>query len=102
VKLVLEGTFTGIGQQHSLRCSVEVVILAATHRPDERKKSSETHAKCDWHKPGQIAHIVLASPMRTGRVGLPETAFLPGMRIAFPTTRIDEEDMAIAARSGVT
>src|SRR5690606_2072478 len=88
------------------RCAVEIVILAAAQRPQEREQPGEAKAKShrqeiDEHiHVGRTAGVTEAAAGSLARVGSGRRG--ARARSAFSVTRTDDPDMAAAAISGVT
>lgn len=87
-------------EKDPLGCAIKIVVLAAAHRPQERRKSYQTHAESNRDQPGEMVHAASDIRRRAGRDV--SRGIAPGSRSALATTRMDEADMAIAAIRGVT
>lgn len=85
---------------NALACSVQILELAALHRPEKCAKPRKPHAERDRNQPcEEVAH---ASTGRKPRDRVSRACPPDDRRSALATTRIDDVDMAIAAISGVT
>ncbi len=79
--LVHDGAF--VIDQDAFCGTVEILVLARAHAPEEGGQSGYAEAKRNWYEPEQGRHL---------RISL----------IALAVTRSELADMAIAATSGVT
>lgn len=84
--------------------TLKILELAALHRPQERDEADQAHTKAKGGQPDRVAHVAASNCMAIfAPCGL--FAFrLAALerRRALATTRIEEEDIATAAISGVT
>src|SRR5262249_35853941 len=90
-------------------CAVEVLILAALQRPEERREPGKTKRQRERDEDDEDLHQLLsrlkAASAAASRVQLLAAfAVAPARRArsAFSMTRMDEPDIAAAAIKGVT
>src|SRR5690348_10896583 len=91
-------------RQHSQCCTLEVVVLAGTHRPQECRKAGESEQQRHRHQIKQHGHAtapVVAGPLAAAGGDSREPAFRRA-RSALRVTMTEEPDIAAAAISGVT
>src|SRR6266700_5322618 len=69
--------------------AVEILILSALERPEERQEPSKSEPKREWHENDEDFHHDLRTATERARS-------------AFTMTRIEEPDIAAAAIRGVT
>lgn len=101
--LATERTIVRLVQEHAFGCAVEILQLPIPHRPEKGEQTHQTHGEPDRDEPESVAHAASAigqegsGPARTG-VAVRRC----DRRRALATTTMEEEDMAMAATSGVT
>jgi len=92
-----------IVREYAQRGALDVIVLAAFQRPQERSQPDQAESKRHWHQIKKYVHAIFSFGTHVcARVSA--RLILSGSRArkAFRVTRSEEPDMAAAAISGVT
>lgn len=93
-------------QQYSLGRPAQIVILARAQSPHECPKPDEAQQDRDWDEDGQVVHGRLPNwtdgRMSDGSSGPGAGASAILNLVALAITKIEENDIANAAKNGVT
>lgn len=92
--------FCVILEENPLGGAVEVLVLAGAETPEKAPEPDKAKDEACRDKNRECAHVGLAR----SKAGRPDCATPPpqSSRRALPTTRIEEADIATAAKRGVT
>ena len=99
------GRLVAIVEKHTFRGPVEILVLPASERPEERPQADDAESQRDGKQDGHVHRLAGSASAEwispSGRRACRRRPDFPSLS-AFAITRIEDSDMASAAISGVT